>query len=63
MQIHLPIPHGLLYSVEPLELAKFHLNDNATHDDFEWEKYEAEYVDESLASNVISFLKEFSRGS
>ena len=58
MQIHQPIPHGLLYSVEPQGFAKFHLSDNATHDDFEWEEYELEYADVSLPSNVISFLKE-----
>jgi hypothetical protein len=58
MQIHQPIPHGLLYSVDPHELAKFHLSDNGTHDDFEWGEYDAEHAEESLATNVISFLKE-----
>ncbi len=58
MQIHQPIPHGLLYSVEPQDFAKFHLSDQSNHDDFEWEEYEPEYAEESLAGNVISFLKE-----
>jgi hypothetical protein len=58
MQIHQPIPHGLLYSVEPKELVKFHLGEQAIHDDFNWEEYEAEYAEESLAGNVLSFLKE-----
>lgn len=62
MQIHQPIPHGLLYSVEPLELTKFHLNDNATHDDSECGEYQAEHAEESIASNVISFLKEITAG-
>jgi hypothetical protein len=59
MQIHQPIPHGLLYSVEPQDLARFHLSDKATHDDFDWEEYESEYAEDSLAGNVVSFLKEF----
>jgi hypothetical protein len=58
MQIHQPIPYGLLYSVEPQDLAKFHLRENAAHDDFDWEEYESEYADESLPGSVISFLKE-----
>ena len=35
-----------------------HLSDNATHDDFDWEEYESEYAEESLANNVLDFLKE-----
>ena len=58
MHIHQPIPHGLLYSVDPQELSKFHLSDFGAHDDFDWEQYVAEYAEESLASNVNSFLKE-----
>jgi hypothetical protein len=58
MQIHQPIPHGLLYSVEPDNFAQLHLSDQATHDDFDWEEYESEYAEESLANNVIAFLKE-----
>lgn len=58
MQIHQPIPHGLLYSVEPQDFAQLHLSDQAAHDDFDWEEYEAEYAEESLANNVLAFLKE-----
>ena len=58
MQIHQPIPHGLLYSVEPKDFAQMHLSDHALHDDFDWEEYESRYAEESLANNVIAFLKE-----
>jgi hypothetical protein len=59
MQIHQPIPYGLLYSVDPKELAKFQLSEQANHDDFDWKEYESGYAGESLAGNVLSFLKEF----
>ena len=62
MQIHQPIPHGLLYSVEPQDFAQFHLSDHAIHDNFNWEEYESEYDEESLASHVISFIKEITGG-
>jgi hypothetical protein len=58
MQIHQSIPHGLLYSVEPQDFAKFQLSDQASHDNFDWEEYESEYAEETLACNVISFFKE-----
>jgi hypothetical protein len=58
MQIHQPIPHGLLYSVAPQNFAQFRLSDQAKHDDFEWEEYESVYAEETLANNVIAFLKE-----
>jgi len=56
MQIHQPVAHGLLYSVAPQDFAQMHLSDQASHDDFAWE--ESEYAEESLANNVIAFLKE-----
>ena len=62
MQIHQPIPHGLLYSVEPQELAKYHLSEHAAHADHDREEYDAECADESFAGNVISFLKEITGG-
>jgi hypothetical protein len=58
MQIHQPVPHGLLYSVAPQDIAQLRLSDTAVHDDFDWEEYESEYAEESLANNVIDFLKE-----
>ena len=68
MQTHQSIPHGLLYSVDPLELTKFHMGEHAIQDDFDREEYDSEYYDseyieESLASNVISFLNEITGGS
>ena len=58
MQIHQPIPHGLLYSIDPQHFAQFHLSDHGIHDDLDWEECESEYAEESFASHVISFLKE-----
>ena len=58
MQIHQHISHGLLYSIEPKDFAQMHLSDSSIHDEFDWEEYESENAEESLASNVISFLKE-----
>lgn len=58
MQIHQPISHGLLYSVAPQDFAQMHLSDQAPHDEFDWEEYESEYAEETLANNVIAFLKE-----
>jgi hypothetical protein len=34
------------------------LSDHTAHDDFKWEEYESEYAEESLAGNVVSFIKE-----
>jgi hypothetical protein len=58
MQIHQPVAHGLLYSVAPQDFAQMHLSDNAAHDDFDREEYESGYAEESLANNVLDFLKE-----
>lgn len=58
MQIHQPLAHGLLYSVEPKDFAQFHLSDQATHDEFDWEEYESQYAEETLATNVLAFIKE-----
>jgi len=60
MQIHQPIPHGLLYSVAPQNFEQFHLSEQAKHDDFEWAEHESEYFGETLAGNVIAFLTEIS---
>ncbi len=57
MQIHQPVSHGLLYSVAPQDFATMHLSENG-HDDFDWEEYESEYAEETLANNVLDFLKE-----
>jgi hypothetical protein len=57
MQIHQPVAHGLLYSVAPQDFAKMNLSENSIHDEFGWEEA-SEYAEESLANNVIAFLKE-----
>jgi len=46
MQIHQHIPYGLLYSVEPLELAKFHLSEHTIQDDFVRDERDDEHVEE-----------------
>lgn len=57
MQIHQPVPHGLLFSIEPQDFNKLNLSDSSIHDEFDWEE-ESECAEESLANNVIAFLKE-----
>lgn len=57
MHIHQHVAHGLLYSVAPMDFAKLHLSDSSIHDEFDWEE-ESEYAGETLANNVIDFLKE-----
>lgn len=52
------IPHGLLYSVAPEHFAQLHISDDSFVDDFDWEESENQYAGESLASNVLEFLKE-----
>ena len=58
MQIHQPIPHGLLYSADPLYVAQLHLSDHGIYDDFDWDKYESEYAEKSIRGHVITFLQE-----
>jgi hypothetical protein len=58
MQIHQHVPHGLLYSVAPQDIEQLRLSDNAVHDEFDWEEYESETAEGSLANNVLDFLKE-----
>lgn len=57
MQIHQHVPHGLLYSVAPQDFAKMNLSDSSIHDEFDWEEASG-YAEETLANNVIEFLKE-----
>lgn len=48
---------GLLYSIAPENFAQLHLDDEAGHDDFDWEEHEAQYAGDSFAHIVFSFLK------
>ncbi|MFA6013982.1 MAG: hypothetical protein WC742_02870 [Gallionellaceae bacterium] len=57
MQIHQSVAHGLLYSVSAQDFAQLNLS-VAAHDDFDWEAYESEYTQETLANNVLEFLRE-----
>jgi hypothetical protein len=52
------IPHGLLYSVAPENFAQLHISDDSFGNDFDWDESENQYEGESLASNVLEFLKE-----
>jgi len=49
--------HGLLYSVEPNDLASLHLNEDEGRDKFNWEAYEAVYTGETFVMSVLNFLK------
>jgi hypothetical protein len=48
----------LLYSVAPEQFAHLHLSDDTVGDEFGWDESENQYEGESLASNVLEFLKE-----
>ncbi len=58
MQIHQPVAHGLLYSVAPQDFAKLNLSEQSIHDEFDWGEYESQYAEESLANNVVAFLRD-----
>jgi hypothetical protein len=52
------VPYSLLYSVAPEQFSHLHLSNDAVGDEFEWDESENQYEGESLASNVLEFLKE-----
>jgi len=58
MQIHQHVPHGLLYSIAPQDIELLHLSDSSVHDEFDWEEYESETAEGTLANHVVDFLKE-----
>ena len=49
--------HGLLYSIPPGDLSSLHLQDEASHGEFEWGEDRPVYSDETIARAVLSFLK------
>jgi hypothetical protein len=51
------VPHGLLYSVAPEHFAQLHISDDTFGDEFDWEESTSQYEGESLASDVLGFLK------
>lgn len=48
---------GLLYSVAPESFSELHLQDEARKDEFDWEEYESQLAGDSLAQDVMNFLK------
>lgn len=58
MHIHHHVSHGLHYSVVAEELSRMELGEAGIDEDGEWDEYEAQYDDETLASNVVAFLHE-----
>jgi hypothetical protein len=61
MQIHQHVSHGLLYFIAPQDIEQLHLSDSAVHDEFDWEEYEVETAEGSLALHVVDFLKDIAR--
>jgi hypothetical protein len=49
---------GLLYSLAPQQLAQLHISEDACGDEFDWNESENQYEGESLASDVLKFIKE-----
>jgi hypothetical protein len=58
MKNQLPVPYGLLYSIAPEQFAYLHLGDDAVGNELGGGESENQYEGESLASNVLEFLKE-----
>lgn len=58
MNNHQTIPFGLLYSVAPEHFAQLHISDDSFGDKSDWEESENQYESESLANNVLEFLRE-----
>jgi hypothetical protein len=52
------IPHGLLYSIAPEFFSQLHISSDSFDNEFDWDESENQYIGESLASNVLDFLKE-----
>jgi len=52
-------PIGLLYSVAPDQFEHLHIHDDPIWDEFGWEDSTKLDGGESLASNVLGFLKGF----
>lgn len=59
MNRHNHIPHGLLYSVAPKQLAHMHLSDDILGDEFDWDESTSQYEGETMANDMLGFLKEF----
>lgn len=58
MNRHHTIPHGLLYSVAPKQLAQMHISDDMLGDEFDWDETTGQYEGESLANGMLEFLKD-----
>lgn len=52
------VSYGLLYSVAPEQFAQLNLSDDTFGDEFGWDESENQYEGESLASDVLKFMKE-----
>ena len=53
------IPHGLLYSLGPSQFAQLHIGDDLAGDEFDWDESVSQYEGESLANEMLGFLKEY----
>ena len=58
MNIPQIIPHGLLFSIAPEHFAQLHVGDDSFGEAFDWDESDNQYEGESLANNVLEFLKE-----
>lgn len=53
------IPRSQLYSVVPKRLAQLHISDEMLGDEFDWDESTSQYEGESMANDMLGFLKEF----
>ena len=52
------VSRGLLYGTIPPQFAGLNISNDLFEDEFEWDESETQYNRESLANNVLAFLKE-----
>ena len=52
------VSRGLLYGTVPPQFAQLNISGDLFGDEFEWDESETQYNRESLAGNVLAFLKE-----
>ena len=56
MQIHEPLPRGMLQAVESEDFAALHMGEQAIHDDLDWEEYVSSDISADLADTLFTSL-------
>jgi hypothetical protein len=51
------ISYGLLLSVEPLDINQLHLNDDDSHDKFDWQSDKTVRTETSMFAKLLGWIK------